>query len=176
MYTERGMGKEQRDVSSVFEKGAAYLFPMWVSKGILAFVFIYAGVTKIGDAKAFAGIIGSYGLLPESIVLPAALLLPPLEILVGIGILFGRKSALWCALLLLINFIIVLSYGLWLGLDIDCGCFEVGSLQYEVFKGLKGALCRDLLLLVPLGYLVWQSSRSMQTQCLGSETNQRRGC
>ncbi len=130
--------------------------PVWVCRGVLGMVFFYAGVIKIGDPIAFAGVIESYGLLPEIAVLPVALVLPALEMVAAIGLLFNIRGALTSITALLLLFIVVIGYGLWIGLDIDCGCFDTGNFEYRFFKGLKGALYRDLFLLVPLIYIYWQ--------------------
>lgn len=128
------------------------LYPIDLScRLILALVFFYGGATKIGKPQAFAEIIGAYGILPDSLVLPTAYLLPPLEIAAAIGLLLAVRMALVTTTLFMAMFILVLFYGIWLGLDIDCGCFDIGSMEHQVFDGLKGALMRDLLLLLPLG-------------------------
>jgi uncharacterized membrane protein YphA (DoxX/SURF4 family) len=125
-----------------------------VCRFVLAVVFFYSGYAKLGQSQDFAEIIGAYGLLPDPLVLPMALVLPPLEIIAAIGILLQVRIALWCISSLVILFIGVLSYGIWLGLDIDCGCFDIGSMEHQVFPGLQGALYRDVLMLFPLG-LCW---------------------
>ena len=53
----------------------------------------------------------------------------------------------------MVVFICVLSYGIWLGLDIDCGCFGSNEPESSAFSGLREALLRDLLLLLPLLFL-----------------------
>jgi len=49
-------------------------------------------------------------------------------------------------------FIAVLIFGIHLGLDIDCGCFGPNDPEAEAFHDLRGALMRDFLLLLAVGY------------------------
>ncbi len=151
------MNKEEAGLHKLFGRRPVVQLITWCCRFLLAFIFFYAGVTKIGDPRAFADTVGSYGLLPDDLVYPVAMVVPPLETLVAIGLLLARRTAVWASLVFLILFIMVISYGLWLGLDIDCGCFNIGSLEHKVFSGLKAALYRDLLLLLPLFFLLWQS-------------------
>ena len=67
------------------------------------------------------------------------------EILGGLLVLAKRPSGLWLISGLLLIFMGALLYGLWLGLDIDCGC--LGPLESEGSSSLSSALARDLLLL-----------------------------
>lgn len=121
-----------------------------------------AGIPKLMSPVAFAGVIGAYGLLPEVLIFPAALLLPLLEVIAAVQLIRAKKSGLWLTAVLMIIFIAVLSYGLWLGLDIDCGCFGPEDAEHEAFSGLRTALFRDLLMCIPIlysfGYLYLLSS------------------
>jgi len=47
----------------------------------------------------------------------------------------------------------VLGYGLWLEIDIDCGCFGKDDPEHKFFSNLKIASLRDLFLLLPVAYL-----------------------
>jgi uncharacterized membrane protein YphA (DoxX/SURF4 family) len=93
----------------------------------LAAVFVYAGVTKLLDLPGFEKSITDYGILIPGTEMAVAVVLVVLEILVGLGVLLGVRAALACMIALLLMFIGVLSYGLWLGLDIECGCFGLGE-------------------------------------------------
>ncbi len=90
---------------------------------ILGSVFVYAGVVKILDPKAFASIISQYGLVPESLLVPVAIGLPLVEILAGLGLIFNIRGSLPTIFGLLVMFIFVLWYGILQELNIDCGCF-----------------------------------------------------
>jgi hypothetical protein len=95
--------------------------------------------------------------VPEKALVSVALILSILEAAGGIGIFFKRHEqlSLVVILVLLLLFIGVLSYGLWLGLDIDCGCFGKDEPEHTFFSNLKVALYRDLFLLLPVAYLYW---------------------
>jgi len=129
----------------------------WLSRLLLAAVFIYGGVPKLFSPNDFAVIISAYGLLPDPLVLPAAFLLPLLEIIIAIGLLLDNRWAVAAALILLLFFIAVLSYGMSIGLDIDCGCFGLEDPEYGEMSGLAEARFRDLLFLIPAGFCCWFS-------------------
>jgi uncharacterized membrane protein YphA (DoxX/SURF4 family) len=132
----------------------------WLSRCILAGIFIYPGYIKsdlahfetIPDrAFDFSMAIEKYRLVPEKLVWPLATYLPLFEIALGIWILSGwkiRRSALTGAVLLLF-FIAVLSFTYSRGIKADCGCGfgpnEPISLQ---------AIARDSLMLIPALYLL----------------------
>ena len=58
---------------------------------LLAIVFFYSGVSKLIDPKAFAAIIDTYGLIPETWVMPVAVLLPLLEAVTTAALLFQSQ-------------------------------------------------------------------------------------
>lgn len=130
-----------------------YQLMEWPSRWLLALVFLYAGIPKLLSIDEFAGIIGAYGLLPEVMLVPAAFTIAFLEIVAAAGLLLRKNSALVLTTVLMGLFIGVLSYAIWLGLDIDCGCFGKNDPEYRAFSGLKMALLRDLFLLPPLVFL-----------------------
>ena len=137
------------NVSAVwFDRGARWL---------LASVFLSAGLPKFADPGLFAENIGAYGLLPEFLLLPVAILLPFAEIIAAVLLIRGNKQGLWLSAMLMACFIAILSYGIHLGLDIDCGCFGPEDPEHNMFSGLRTALVRDLALLVPLIYCFWHS-------------------
>jgi uncharacterized membrane protein YphA (DoxX/SURF4 family) len=116
---------------------------LWFLRIGLAVVFVYAGATKLFDLSAFEQSIRDYGILLPGTEMAAAWTLAVLEILAALGVLFGIRGGLVLMAGLLVMFVGVLSYGLWLGLDIDCGCFGFGDSH-----GLGTALLIDLCLLV----------------------------
>ena len=125
----------------------------WVerlSRWVLAAVMIIAAVPKLADPGGFAQVVGAYGLLPDVLVSPAAILLPLLELAAAVLLIRGRISGLWIAALLMLLFIAVLSYGISLGLDIDCGCFGPEDSEGKAFSNLRTALVRDLILCIPI--------------------------
>lgn len=121
---------------------------------ILAIVFLLAGVPKIFHPLTFATAIEAYGMLPDVLILPVAIALPFFEVIIAVALLLNLKQGLWGALGLLIGFIIILSYALYLGLDIDCGCFGPEDVEAHAFSNIRVAIARDvvfvLLAVVPL--------------------------
>lgn len=119
---------------------------------VLAFVFIYAAISKAADPEGFAKAISNYKLLPIFIINIFAIILPWIELSSGILLLFGisvkENSAIISAMLLL--FIIAIGISLARGLNIDCGCFgTVGGAKIGVQKILEnfGLLILGLLLI-----------------------------
>ncbi|OQX19776.1 MAG: hypothetical protein BWK76_03455 [Desulfobulbaceae bacterium A2] len=132
----------------------------WCYHGIrclLAGVFIVSGAGKLMDPQHFSLIIESYGLIPDPAILPVALLLSLLELIAGLGLLLDLRWSLGTITALLILFMLILGYGLYLGLDVDCGCFAAGDPEGEAYHSLRPALYRDALLLLAIVFLLfWQ--------------------
>lgn len=93
--------------------------------------------------------------MPDPWVLPTAICLSIFELLVGIGLLFDMQWALGLITALLVLFMVVLGYGLWMGLDVDCGCFGPNDPEGEAFHGLRPALYRDGIMLAAAVSLFW---------------------
>jgi uncharacterized membrane protein YphA (DoxX/SURF4 family) len=113
----------------------------------LGTVFIWAGAVKLVDPATFSVLMEAYGIVPQALLMPMAVLLPALEVAAGIGLLFDIEGSLAAITLMLGLFIIILGYGIWLGLDIDCGCFGPNDPEARAFHGLRLSLYRDLILL-----------------------------
>lgn len=124
----------------------------WVIRLGIGSVFFYAGIIKVFNPNDFAVVIAGYGLLPELMIFPVAVALPILELIAAVGLIFRARGSLTALFVMLVGFIAVLSYGILLGLDVDCGCFSSTDPE-AAYKGLKHALYRDLLLLVGMSYL-----------------------
>lgn len=127
---------------------------------VVAAVFVFAAVPKIFAPVQFAETIAAYGLLPDILVMPSALLIPPFELILAVGMLYARPWALWGGLLLLALFSLVLGYAIYLGLDIDCGCFGPEDPEAHAFSGLRTALTRDLVLICLLVYSILCSRKN----------------
>jgi len=122
---------------------------IWIYRSLrwgLALVFLYAGVLKLADPEAFAVIIEAYGLVPDELLMPLAVVLPALEVLAAVGLLFDLRGSLAFVALLLLIFIVVLGYGLWMGLAVDCGCFGPEAPEGRAYAGIRPALYRDFVL------------------------------
>ena len=124
-----------------------------MTRWILGCVFIYAGSTKLLEPNVFAVVIGAYGFLPESLLMPVAVALPALEMVAGTGLLFDIEGSLPVIAGLLGLFISILGYGIWIGLDVDCGCFGPGNPEGEAFHSFKISLYRDLIMLAGVAFL-----------------------
>jgi uncharacterized membrane protein YphA (DoxX/SURF4 family) len=120
----------------------------------LAGLFIYAGVVKLVDPKAFARTVSAYGIIPDALLPVVAIGFPILETVSGIGLLFDIRGSLAVISGLLTLFVVVLGFGVLKDLDVDCGCFGVEELAKQ--DSLRRALYRDLALIgtvVPYLYL-----------------------
>lgn len=130
----------------------------------LAALFIVFGITKLLAPQQFAVIIQSYGLIPEAIVLPVAFGLASLEVVAGLGLVFEVRGSLTAITGLLILFMLILGYGLWLGLDVDCGCFADSDPEANAYHSLRPAMYRDAGLLVGIAFLYfWRRRQSLST-------------
>ncbi len=114
----------------------------------MAAVFIAAALPKIQSPDLFASDVFNYQMLPNWGVNVVAIGLPWLELVVGVCLGLGiwtRASALWMAGMMVV-FMIALASATARGLDISCGCFEVGA---EGGHGsLVWAVVRDVAFLV----------------------------
>ena len=118
-----------------------------LTRWILGAVFIYAGSTKLMEPRTFSVLIEAYGIVPESLLLPVTICLPLLEVIAGIGLLFDIRGSLALITGLLGLFMALLGYGIWMGLDVDCGCFGPEDPEAEAFHGLRLSLFRDLIMM-----------------------------
>ncbi len=116
----------------------------------LALVFITAAVVKLLDINLFAQRVGDFGLIFDGLVMPAAWTIVVLELLAGIALLLHWRGGLTCSVALLLIFISVLTYGIALGLDIECGCFGPA-----VHVSLGMQLLTDCGLLLICGIVYW---------------------
>jgi len=122
---------------------------VWIYRGLrwgLALVFLYAGAIKLVDPLSFAILIEAYGLIPDGLLMPVAVGLPALEVMAAIGLIFDLRGSLMVMVVLLAIFILVLGYGLWMGLDVDCGCFGPEDPEGKAYAGIRPALYRDFVL------------------------------
>jgi uncharacterized membrane protein YphA (DoxX/SURF4 family) len=94
----------------------------------LAALFIYGGVIKLLDPKAFARTILSYDIVPDVFLPVVAVGLPLLETVAGIGFLFDIRGSLAVISGLLGLFVFVLGFGILKDLNVDCGCFGADEL------------------------------------------------
>ncbi len=120
---------------------------------LLGGIFLWSGVSKLIDLSPFVLIIEAYGLIPESWTMAAALGLSSLELVAGLGLLLDIRGGLAVMATLLVLFMAILGYGIWMGLDIDCGCLGQGDPEAGAYNGLRPALYRDIVMLAGVFYL-----------------------
>ncbi len=118
----------------------------------LAFVFLFAAISKVTDAVAFSQSINNYKLLPNFLVNFTAIVLPWIEFSAGLLLIFGisvkENSAIFTGLLAI--FILAITISLVRGLDIECGCFgTVEGSKIGIIKLLEnfGLLAAGLILI-----------------------------
>ncbi len=139
-------------------------FSKWAYRPIrftLGTVFIWSGVSKLANPHSFSVIIGAYGLINDSWVLPVSLFLPLIELFGGVGLLLDLRGSLTTIAGLLLLFMLILGYGIWMGLDVDCGCFGPEDPEARAYHGLRPALYRDFFMGAAILYLYsWRAFRS----------------
>lgn len=132
-----------------------FIFPLLYrsTRWLLAIVFLYSGIAKLLDPKAFAVIIEAYGLIPDGLVMPVAVLLPLAEAITAVGLIWDVQGSLEIITALLVLFMMILGYGIHMGLDIDCGCFGPEDPEHRGFSSLRPALYRDMVMMAGIVYL-----------------------
>jgi uncharacterized membrane protein YphA (DoxX/SURF4 family) len=113
----------------------------------LAAVFFYAGAVKASASQEFAMALLPFTFVPPQWTMPLALALAWTEILAAILLLLPRVFPLGAALVgaLCLLFIGVLSWALWNGIIVSCGCFGADD-SPSAWKMLL-AIGRDIVLL-----------------------------
>ena len=123
-------------------------------------VFLAAAFPKLMDPAGFAVSLDNFRLLPEVAERVIALILPPLELAMGLclvfGVVDGGASLLLFALMLVFDGAIVSA--LFRGLDISCGCFDTdGGTRVGVTKLAENTLLTLAALRVWTGDRSWLS-------------------
>ena len=127
-----------------------------ITRWVLSAIFIYAGGTKLLEPEIFAVLIEAYGIVPEGLIMPVAIGLPLLEVTAGIGLLFDIRGSLALIGGLLLLFMVVLGYGIWMGLDVDCGCFGPEDPEAEAFHGLRLSVFQNLVMMTGVFFICRQ--------------------
>jgi protein-disulfide isomerase/uncharacterized membrane protein YphA (DoxX/SURF4 family) len=125
---------------------------------LLAVVWAWAAVTKMGDPAASLRAVRAYDLLPEWLAKGVGYGLPFLEIGLAILLIAGlatRLAAMLSSALLVVFLAGIISAAV-RGLQIECGCFggggQLGAGQSTAYTG---EILRDAGLLVVSLFLVW---------------------
>jgi len=132
---------------------------------ILGMMFLVAGAIKMMDPQQFGIVIDAFGLVPRPLVMPVAYTMLLLEMVAGAGLILDRRGSLPTIAVLTCLFLIVLGYGLHLGLDIDCGCYGPGDPEGEAFSSLRESFYRDLWILAGVMYCYWWRWNARRGQC-----------
>jgi uncharacterized membrane protein YphA (DoxX/SURF4 family) len=135
------------------KRGLFSIWPYRLVRIVLAGIFLWSGIAKLMDPKSFAVIIEAFGLIPESWVMPVAVFLPVLEVVAALGLLLDVEGSLATVSGLLVVFMAILGYGVWMGLDVDCGCFGPEDPEAKAYHGLRPALYRDIVMMGGVLYL-----------------------
>lgn len=163
-------GQETKTINGWKEEGVFALINSFLSpliyhliRVLLSATFLWSGISKLMDPTEFALIIDGYGLMPDAWILPLAIALPLLEMVFGLGLLLDIRGSLAVITGLLMLFIAILSYGIWLELDVDCGCFGPEDPEAKAFHGLWSALVRDIIMMLGIFYLYYQRFNQIVT-------------
>lgn len=111
----------------------------------LGLLFAYAGAIKSRDIVKFADHIGDFGIVADSLVPASAWAIIIFEIVMGVGLLCRSRVCLAGLATLLVAYLFVLTYGIAMGLDVECGCLGSG---YRVAMSTQAMFDVGLLSLV----------------------------
>ncbi len=131
--------------------------PYRVLRVLLGCVFVYSGLSKSLDLEYFAGIINAFGLLPRDLSYAAGVAIVAGELALGLGLILDRKGCLCGILVMLLGFMAVAGYAIYMGYDIDCGCFGPGDPEGDAFSQLRTVMYRDAMMVAGIAYLyLWR--------------------
>ncbi len=134
-----------------------YLFLL--ARLVLGAIFLVSGALKIPYAMDFAHNIAAYQVLPYWANLLAAATLPWIELFCGLFLIIGYKVRA-CSLMttgFMLVFIIAMLSAVLRGLEIDCGCFQVGKSEDPTPLWLT--ILRDLGFLALSAFVLWNHRR-----------------
>ncbi|OQB43104.1 MAG: Methylamine utilization protein MauE [Candidatus Latescibacteria bacterium ADurb.Bin168] len=134
---------------------------VWVSRIVLAAVFLVYGASKIPNLGDFARSIENYQLLPDALVNALAITLPWIEVVAALALLFRRSApgAVVTVGGMTLVFTIAIISALMRGLDINCGCLDTGT-DADARNNLLQHLVFDLFLLVLAAHVWWWARRN----------------
>ncbi len=125
----------------------------WLSRFILAGIFLYSGYIKWESPLLFEAVLYGYDLFPNPYVPAMARFFPWVEMGLGIALLIGfRRKIMYlagAAALLLLFFIAILIITYLRGIEADCGCFSFDD------PISPKTIARDSLMLIPALYLLF---------------------
>jgi len=109
-------------------------------------ILIIAGLVKVRDLDETIRAVRAYRFLPEAIVPLVGSAMPYLEIVVGVGLVFGVFTRVGAVLysLSMVAFLVGLAWVWTKGYSIDCGCFGGGGEVDPSKTNYPSHLVRDL--------------------------------
>jgi uncharacterized membrane protein YphA (DoxX/SURF4 family) len=126
----------------------------------LGAIFVAAALPKIADPPSFAHMIYNYRVLPAGLINISALVMPWVEIVAGTSLLLGvwKRPARWIIGAMLVVFILAISFNLFRGNAIDCGCFDTSAANKtyeERIRDMWIVIVRDLGMLLMIAQMWW---------------------
>lgn len=120
----------------------------------LGIVFLMACVHKIAHPDQFAMDVATYQFLPVVLIHPFAIVLPWTELIAGVMLLVGWRvrSAALLVSLMMVSFMIALTWALTRELNISCGCFASQAMEQDPISWWT--MLRDAVWLVMSVYVV----------------------
>lgn len=112
-----------------------------IALAVAAFFFV-TGAVKLLDVDSFAKKVAEFGIVADGILWTVALVLALAEVQCALLLVWRPRLGFPFTLALLLVFVGVLGYGIYIGLDVDCGCLPFG-----IYESLQVALIRDLVLI-----------------------------
>ena len=133
----------------------------WVSlvlRLVLAGVFLFAGVPKLGHLETSQMATRAYQIFPYQVADVIGIVQPVVEVAIGVLLLVGLFTRAVAALsgVLLVVFIVGIASAWARGLSIDCGCFSKGGAVAAAQTEYPWEIARDVLFLLIAGLLVWR--------------------
>ncbi|EEF57453.1 MauE/DoxX family redox-associated membrane protein [Pedosphaera parvula] len=128
---------------------------------LFGLILLWAAFSKLGNLHNFYLSLLAYQLpLPNFALQMAAIVLPWLELFCGLHLIvgFSLRPALAWTLILFTVFLLATGQAWARGLDISCGCFNLGSSSFaKTFESVGFAFARSIVLLLGALYLFPQS-------------------
>lgn len=126
----------------------------------LGAIFVAAALPKLADPPSFAHMVYNYRILPAGLINVSALTMPWVEILAGLALVLGvwKRPARWIIGAMLVVFMAAISYNLFRGNAIDCGCFDTtaaGKSYEERIRDMWLVLVRDAGMLLMIAQMCW---------------------
>ncbi|HEY8899838.1 MAG TPA: MauE/DoxX family redox-associated membrane protein [Chthoniobacterales bacterium] len=132
---------------------------IWAARILLAAIFFYAGVVKLGTSERFAITVADFSILPPALLHVVVPGLPWLEAFAAVLLVIPRTARLGAGIVavLLVTFIAALAWALNQGIVVDCGCF--GEESQPSTDQMVLAIWRDVALLaLTLGLAIRRSA------------------